>query len=296
MRSGDFPPRHSRARHLLRHAAGLRGARRQGRQRPGPRVRPRQRAHHVARRPVRRRARRDGSLDEPRRPGVDASRPTSCRWPRPRTCPIAAVKHATLPVYGLQFHPEVTHTPLGTKILGNFLTKICGCTRHLAAGRFRRASRSPQIRERVGKRPRDLRPVRRRRFVGRRGAALSGDRPAALVHPGRQRPAAQRRRSIGHRRVLQPLQHRSARRQGRGQVSRGAGRRHRSAGEAPPHRPRVHRMLHRRSGQDQGRPLSGPGHALSRRDRKRRRRSTARPPRSSCTTTSAACPTELASS
>ena len=27
------------------------------------------------------------------------------------TCPIAAVKHRTLPIYGLQFHPEVTHTP-----------------------------------------------------------------------------------------------------------------------------------------------------------------------------------------
>ena len=27
------------------------------------------------------------------------------------TCPIAAIKHRTLPLYGLQFHPEVTHTP-----------------------------------------------------------------------------------------------------------------------------------------------------------------------------------------
>ena len=37
------------------------------------------------------------------------------------TCPIAAVKHRRLPIYGLQFHPEVTHTPEGTKIIGNFL-------------------------------------------------------------------------------------------------------------------------------------------------------------------------------
>ena len=29
------------------------------------------------------------------------------------TCPIAAVKHRQLPIYGLQFHPEVTHTPQG---------------------------------------------------------------------------------------------------------------------------------------------------------------------------------------
>lgn len=43
------------------------------------------------------------------------------------TCPIAAVKHQELPVYGLQFHPEVTHTPLGAKILANFLHDVCGC-------------------------------------------------------------------------------------------------------------------------------------------------------------------------
>jgi GMP synthase (glutamine-hydrolysing) len=43
------------------------------------------------------------------------------------TCPIAAVRHAKLPIYGLQFHPEVTHTPLGKKLLGNFLKKVCGC-------------------------------------------------------------------------------------------------------------------------------------------------------------------------
>jgi GMP synthase (glutamine-hydrolysing) len=43
------------------------------------------------------------------------------------TCPIAAVKHHDLPVYGLQFHPEVTHTPLGSKILANFLVTVCRC-------------------------------------------------------------------------------------------------------------------------------------------------------------------------
>ncbi|MFP6666395.1 MAG: glutamine-hydrolyzing GMP synthase, partial [Pirellulales bacterium] len=44
------------------------------------------------------------------------------------TCPIAAVKHHDLPVFGLQFHPEVTHTPLGSQILGNFLESICHTT------------------------------------------------------------------------------------------------------------------------------------------------------------------------
>ncbi len=44
------------------------------------------------------------------------------------TCPLAAVKHKTLPIYGLQFHPEVTHTPQGTTLLKNFLYEICHCT------------------------------------------------------------------------------------------------------------------------------------------------------------------------
>ncbi len=43
------------------------------------------------------------------------------------TCPVAAVKHVTRPVYGLQFHPEVSHTPHGGQILANFLRDVCGC-------------------------------------------------------------------------------------------------------------------------------------------------------------------------
>jgi len=43
------------------------------------------------------------------------------------TCPIAAVKHKTRPFYGVQFHPEVTHTPHGAEIFINFLFDICGC-------------------------------------------------------------------------------------------------------------------------------------------------------------------------
>ena len=42
------------------------------------------------------------------------------------TCPLAAVRHRSRPVYGLQFHPEVSHTSLGSHILGNFLDRIAG--------------------------------------------------------------------------------------------------------------------------------------------------------------------------
>jgi GMP synthase (glutamine-hydrolysing) len=43
------------------------------------------------------------------------------------TCPVAAMRHRTRPLYGLQFHPEVSHTPDGKQILHNFLYDICGC-------------------------------------------------------------------------------------------------------------------------------------------------------------------------
>ncbi|UCF34827.1 MAG: glutamine-hydrolyzing GMP synthase, partial [Phycisphaerales bacterium] len=47
---------------------------------------------------------------------------------RTESCACAAVRHRTQPVYGVQFHPEVTHTPCGQQILRNFLYDICGCT------------------------------------------------------------------------------------------------------------------------------------------------------------------------
>jgi GMP synthase (glutamine-hydrolysing) len=43
------------------------------------------------------------------------------------TCPVAAVRHRTRPVFGLQFHPEVSHTPYGSQMLRNFLHNVCGC-------------------------------------------------------------------------------------------------------------------------------------------------------------------------
>ncbi len=41
--------------------------------------------------------------------------------------PIAAMADRRRKFYALQFHPEVAHTPLGEKIIGNFIFKICGC-------------------------------------------------------------------------------------------------------------------------------------------------------------------------
>jgi GMP synthase (glutamine-hydrolysing) len=44
------------------------------------------------------------------------------------TCPFAAVRHKTMPFFGLQFHPEVTHTPHGVDMLRNFLYEVCKCS------------------------------------------------------------------------------------------------------------------------------------------------------------------------
>ncbi|MCC5829649.1 MAG: glutamine-hydrolyzing GMP synthase [Phycisphaeraceae bacterium] len=67
------------------------------------------------------------------------------------TCPVAAVRHVSEPFYGVQFHPEVTHTPHGTDILANFLNRICGCE-----GRWRMMdyveSVQRKVREQVGDR------------------------------------------------------------------------------------------------------------------------------------------------
>ena len=41
--------------------------------------------------------------------------------------PFAAITHPNLPIYGVQFHPEVTHTPNGLAMLRNFAMDVCGC-------------------------------------------------------------------------------------------------------------------------------------------------------------------------
>ena len=43
------------------------------------------------------------------------------------SAPLAAIAHNSKPWYGIQFHPEVTHTPLGGKIITNFAVEVCQC-------------------------------------------------------------------------------------------------------------------------------------------------------------------------
>lgn len=50
--------------------------------------------------------------------------------------PIAAVQSDAAPHYGVQFHPEVVHTPSGRRILENFVHHICGCSRDWSPASF----------------------------------------------------------------------------------------------------------------------------------------------------------------
>ena len=45
-----------------------------------------------------------------------------------KDCPVAAAENSEKKLYGIQFHPEVLHTPEGTKMLYNFVRGICGCS------------------------------------------------------------------------------------------------------------------------------------------------------------------------
>ena len=43
------------------------------------------------------------------------------------SCPIAAYRHKTRQIYGLQWHPEVVHTENGMQMLRNFIFEVCRC-------------------------------------------------------------------------------------------------------------------------------------------------------------------------
>ena len=41
--------------------------------------------------------------------------------------PVAAFRDGSGKIFGVQFHPEVVHTPIGKQVLENFLLALCGC-------------------------------------------------------------------------------------------------------------------------------------------------------------------------
>jgi len=63
--------------------------------------------------------------------------------------PVAAIANEQLRIYGVQFHPEVVHTPEGMKMIRNFLFTTCGCKGDWDMGSYVDVA-IKQIREQVG--------------------------------------------------------------------------------------------------------------------------------------------------
>jgi len=63
--------------------------------------------------------------------------------------PYAAIEHPHKRFYGLQFHPEVVHTPRGRELLANFVHKVCGCGRQWTMRNYLEQAVA-EIRARVG--------------------------------------------------------------------------------------------------------------------------------------------------
>ncbi len=85
---------------------------------------------------------------------------------RTANAPIAAMADPERNLYGLQFHPEVRHTPQGATILRNFLFRVCGLTGNWTPARF--------VEDAVA-------AIRRRVGEGRVLCALSGGVDSAVV-------------------------------------------------------------------------------------------------------------------
>jgi GMP synthase (glutamine-hydrolysing) len=50
--------------------------------------------------------------------------------------PVAAFRHKTKPLHGIQWHPEVVHTDHGREMLENFVLDICGCEQNWRPSNF----------------------------------------------------------------------------------------------------------------------------------------------------------------
>lgn len=68
-----------------------------------------------------------------------------------KNAPISAFEDRKRAIYGIEFHPEVTHSEAGTQILRNFLFDISGCRADWDLGDFRRR-KIEEIRKQVGDR------------------------------------------------------------------------------------------------------------------------------------------------
>src|SRR5512141_1763155 len=68
---------------------------------------------------------------------------------RSESTPVAAMSNRDGTIFGVQFHPEVVHTPRGTEILANFLFRVCGLSPDWTMHSFVETS-VKKIREKTG--------------------------------------------------------------------------------------------------------------------------------------------------
>lgn len=66
-----------------------------------------------------------------------------------QSCPVAALEDKERMLYGVQFHPEVMHTPQGTQMLDNFLKKVCKLSGDWVMSRYAKET-VEQLREKIG--------------------------------------------------------------------------------------------------------------------------------------------------
>ena len=176
--------------------------------------------------------------------------------------PIAAFADPTRRFFGVQFHPEVGHTPRGREVLDNFVFRVCRLPARLDDGTLYRNS-VEEIREQVG----DGRVLcalaaasilrwRRPWCTGRSkiGSSASSSITACCARTKRSKSAACLSSGSGEL-SLCGCQRR---------ISRRIERRRRSGDQTQAHRLQVYRRLRKRSAQARRDRLSRPRHALSR--------------------------------
>ena len=169
---------------------------------------------------------------------------------------------------GVQFHPEVAHTPRGGEIIANFLFDVCGATPSWTPGAFIEEEVA-KIRAPGGRRAGHLRPVGRRGLVGGRGARAPRDRRPAHLRVRRHGPAAPARARAGGADdaagTSASSSSRSTRRRASSPRSRASRSRRRSG--APSATPSSTSSRRRRRSAGHAREVPRAGDALSRRDR-----------------------------
>jgi GMP synthase (glutamine-hydrolysing) len=103
---------------------------------------------------------------------VDAAPPGFVAIASSANSPVAGFEHERKPIFAVQFHPEVAHTPRGGEIIASFLFDVCGCSPDWTAGHF--------IESEVGRIIRQVGPATR--VICGLSGGVDSSVAAALVH------------------------------------------------------------------------------------------------------------------